>query len=72
MQKKPIVMLVGHGKVSGQKTTIEPGKHTIIFLGQIGETFCLTAHNLIVQNFVDSDIEDKLFNELERLKITIN
>jgi len=67
MLKKPIVMLVGHGKVSGQKTVIEPEKHTIIFLGQVGEALCLTAHNLIVQNFVDADVENKLFEELERL-----
>lgn len=68
MFKKPIILLVGHGKISSQKTTIKPEKHTIIFPVQIGDTFCLTAHNLIVTNFISADTEDKLFEELEKLK----
>lgn len=67
MLKRPIIMLVGHGKVSAQKTTIEPGNHTIIFPVQIGEMFCLTAHNLIVTNFICADTKHKFFNELEKL-----
>jgi hypothetical protein len=64
---KPTVMIVGHGTVSGQKSTINYGNCSIIFPIPEKEPFSLTSHNMIVKRLSNAESADTIENELEFL-----
>lgn len=64
---KPTVMIVGHGTVSGQKSTINYGNCSVIFPIPEKEPFSLTSHNMIVKRLSNAESADAIENELEFL-----
>jgi len=64
---KPIVMIVGHGYVSGQKKTIDYKNYSIVFPIPNKELFSLSSHNMIVKSLSDASDEKGIEKVLEFL-----
>ena len=64
---KPIVMIVGHGYVSGQKKTIDYKNYSIVFPIPNKEPFSLSSHNMIVKSLSDASDEKGIEKVLEFL-----
>jgi hypothetical protein len=64
---KPIVMIVGHGYVSGKKKTIDYKNYSIIFPIPNKEPFSLSSHNMIVKSLSDASDEKGIEKVLEFL-----
>jgi hypothetical protein len=64
---KPIVMIVGHGYVSGQKKTIDYKNYSVVFPIPNKEPFSLSSHNMIVKSLSDASDEKGIEKVLEFL-----
>jgi hypothetical protein len=64
---KPIVMIVGHGYVSGQKKTIDYKNYSVVFPIPNKELFSLSSHNMIVKSLSDASDEKGIEKVLEFL-----
>lgn len=64
---KPIIMLVGHGTVSGKGTTIDYKGYNLIFPIPNKEPFSLSSHNMIVKRLTEALNEEEIEKELKFL-----
>jgi hypothetical protein len=66
--KKPAVLIVGHGTISGNHEVIDIGNYNLIVPVKIGNILSVVSHNLILSNLMYTSSSDQLFYELEKLE----
>lgn len=64
---KPVVMLVGHGAVSGKGVTVDYGKHDVMIPIPNKEPFSLSSHNMIVKRLTEASNGSEIKKEVEFL-----